>query len=385
MASMSWSCAEEGSTVNSRCRTSGRYPDLMSWIHAAAFSAEPLYLNTASMGLPLRATSDALTRELAGWSAGRRQANDYDGTVSRSRELYAELVHVPASWVAIGNQVSPLVGLIAASVPDGAEVLFAANDFTSVSFPFAAHADRGLRLREVPVHRIADEIGPDTAWVVVSAAQSATGAVADLDAIEAGAKKHGARTLIDLTQAAGWLDIDASRFDATVCAAYKWLLSPRGTAFLTLDPELHESIRPLAANWYAGEDPWTSIYGLPLRLAADARRFDVSPAWHAWVGTEASLEFLLDVGAPELEAHALEVSAAFASAAGLPDARSAILALAPVEGAAEEIRDTLARLDVMAANRAGNLRLSFHVHNTAEEVAPLGEALRGLVHIASGR
>ena len=42
-------------------------------------------------------------------------------------------------------------------------------------------------------------------------------------------------------------------------------------------------------------------------------------------------------------------------------------------------------LDVMAANRAGNLRLSFHVHNTAEEVAPLGEALRGLVHIASGR
>lgn len=203
MASMSWSCAEEGSTVNSRCRTSGRYPDLMSWIHAAAFSAEPLYLNTASMGLPLRATSDALTRELAGWSAGRRQANDYDGTVSRSRELYAELVHVPASWVAIGNQVSPLVGLIAASVPDGAEVLFAANDFTSVSFPFAAHADRGLRLREVPVHRIADEIGPDTAWVVVSAVQSATGAVADLDAIEAGAKKHGARTLIDLTQAAG--------------------------------------------------------------------------------------------------------------------------------------------------------------------------------------
>lgn len=357
----------------------------MSWIHAAEFSPEPLYLNTASMGVPPRATTDALTREIAAWSAGRRQASDYDGTVGRSRALYAQLVRVPTEWVAIGNQVSPLVGLIAASVPDGAEVLFAEHDFTSVSFPFAAHADRGLRLREVPVHRIADEIGPDTAWVVVSAVQSSTGAVADLDAIEAAARRHGTRTLIDLTQAAGWMQVDASRFDATVCAAYKWLLCPRGTAFLTLTPELHASIRPLAANWYAGEDPWASIYGLPLRLAADARRFDVSPAWHAWVGTEASLEFLLGVGAPELEAHALAVSGAFAAAAELPDARSAILALAPADGAAQEIRDTLARFDVMAANRAGNLRLSFHVHNTAEDVEPLGAALRGLVHIVSGR
>jgi len=32
----------------------------------------------------------------------------------------------------------------------------------------------------------------------------------------------------------------------------------------------------------AGDDPWSSIYGGPLRLASDARRFDVSPAGHAW-------------------------------------------------------------------------------------------------------
>ena len=33
------------------------------------------------------------------------------------------------------------------------------------------------------------------------------------------------------------------------------------------------------AGWYAGQHPWESIYGTPLRLAEDARRFDVSPAW----------------------------------------------------------------------------------------------------------
>ena len=31
------------------------------------------------------------------------------------------------------------------------------------------------------------------------------------------------------------------------------------------------------SGWYAGDDPWQSIYGPPLRLAMDARRFNVSP------------------------------------------------------------------------------------------------------------
>jgi hypothetical protein len=44
---------------------------------------------------------------------------------------------------------------------------------------------------------------------------------------------------------------------------------------------------PLAAGWYAGPDPWTTVYGLPLRLAADARALDVSPAWLGHVGAAA--------------------------------------------------------------------------------------------------
>ena len=36
---------------------------------------------------------------------------------------------------------------------------------------------------------------------------------------------------------------------------------------------------PRLAGWYAGPDPWASLYGPPLRLVEDARRFSVSPAW----------------------------------------------------------------------------------------------------------
>ncbi|MDP3889907.1 aminotransferase class V-fold PLP-dependent enzyme, partial [Nocardioides sp.] len=249
------------------------------------------------------------------------------------------------------------------------------GEFTSVSFPFAAHADRGVRVVETPLAGLADAVGPDTDWVAVSAVQSADGQVADLDAIEAACARHGAEMLVDLTQSAGWLDVDASRYAVTVCGGYKWLLSPRGSAFLTVRPDVLPRIRPLAAGWFAADDVWDGIYGLPLRLATSARRLDVSPAWHSWVGTLASLELLEGIGVTALQDHALAVAGAFTVAAGLPPAESAILSLETDDAAA----GVLEEYAVMAAQRAGRLRLSFHVNNTVAEVEALGRALRGHV------
>ena len=84
----------------------------------------------------------------------------------------------------------------------------------------------------------------------------------------------GARTFLDATQSAGWAEFDADRFDVTVCHGYKWLCSPRGAAFMTVGTAGGEWLRPRSAGWYTGDHPWTSIYGSPLRLAADARRFE---------------------------------------------------------------------------------------------------------------
>lgn len=351
----------------------------MTWAAAAEFAPETCYLNTASMGLPPAATVRAMTDDIVAWSSGRREPGDYDSVVDHARRQFADLVHVDPTLVALGHQASPLVGLAAASVPDGGEVVVAAEEFTSVTFPFAAHADRGVQVREVPLGAVADAIGPSTAWVAVSAVQSASGALADLDAITAAARRHGTRVLLDLTQSAGWLDLDASRFDMTVTSGYKWLLNPRGTAFLTVAPDLIDLLRPLAAGWFAGDDVWSSIYGLPLRLAKDARRFDVSPGWLAWVGAEQSLDLLCRIGPAALQDHALEVSRAFADAAGLPAPSSAILSLETASGAGGEVDAVLERFRVVAAHRAGRLRLSFHVHNTVEEVSPLGAALAGLL------
>jgi hypothetical protein len=64
------------------------------------------------------------------------------------RNAWARPVGVVPSDVATGASVSQLVGLVAASVPDGTKVLTVDNEFTSVTFPFAAQRHRGVTVKE---------------------------------------------------------------------------------------------------------------------------------------------------------------------------------------------------------------------------------------------
>lgn len=335
------------------------------------FAADGVYLNTATLGLPPRRSLAALQEVLGQWRAGRAHPPDYDAPLARSRSAYAALVGVEPSAVAVGSQVSVFAGLVAAGLPAGSEVVTARGEFTSVVFPFLAQADRGVRVREVPLERLADAVAPRTALVAVSAVQSADGRLADLDALAAAAAAHGTRVLLDTTQAVGWLPVAADRFAYTVCAGYKWLLAPRGTCFSTVRPELADGLVPHAAGWYAGGDPWDSIYGGPLRLAQDARRFDVSPAWHSWVAQAPALELLGGVGAAALHAHALGLADRFRAALDLPPGDSAIVSLAAGPRAAQR----LSAAGVASGVRAGRLRLAFHVNNTAADADRAAGAL----------
>jgi len=330
------------------------------------------YLAAASSGLPTKDTVAALTSDLALWASAQRAPQDYDPIVARTRADYARLVGVAVNRVATGSQTSVLTSVIAAAVPSGAEVLCVEGDFSSLVFPFLQR--HRIRVRHVPIERLADSIEDDTWLVVFSHIQSATGVVADVSAIIDAASHQTAYTLCDTTQSAGVHPVDASLFDATVCHAYKWLCSPRGVAFLTLSTRFQKLLTPVQAGWCAGDDVWESCYGPAMQLATTARQFDVSPAWQAWVGAEPAIRMFADLEMNEVWSHASGLGDALCDELGIPQQHQAIVTWADPD------RVDLQRLvaaGIRASGRAGRLRAAFHLWNDDEDVAMAVRALRG--------
>ncbi|GAB3555766.1 selenocysteine lyase/cysteine desulfurase [Actinopolyspora lacussalsi] len=335
----------------------------------ASFDVPTGYLNTASIGVPPAFAADAVSAVIDRWRAGRLAATEFDEFVASARRDFARLVGVSAERVATGGSVGQLVGSVAAGLPDNSSVLVVRREFTSVVFPFAAQHDRGVRVTEVDQDRLFDSL-PDHDVVAVSVVQSADGAVMDTDRLRALAERHGVRVLLDVTQAAGWMPLELDWADWVVGCGYKWLLTPRGAAWLAVGTGTPWP-RPHGANWYAGEDPWQSIYGLPLRLASDARSLDSSPDWFAQLGAAASLRWLVGLDRAAIREHCLGLAGSLCSALGLAEPDSPIVSLE-----APEAVSRLREAGVRFAERDGRIRVAFHVYNTAEDVRALLDALR---------
>ena len=345
--------------------------DLLPVSVQAAFCADNIYLDTATMGLPPRTTQDELTRQLASIAAGACDAVSFDEHIHRARVAFSSIVNSPMDCIAIIPAVSVASGVVAAHLHAGQKVLMAEEDFTSVLFPFLRKEQDGIESVILPLEKLIDRIDDDIDWVAVSAVQSSDGRRLDIDALADACEAHSVRSYIDLTQAAGWLTIDANRFDVTATGLYKWLLSPRGSGFMTVRPALWEQLQPTALGWYAGQEPWNSIYRRPLREADNARRYDVSPAWLCWAGAAPALEIIASLGPASIGRHNLALANHFRAELGLEAGDSAVVSLPLADSRIASARER----GIAFAGRDGRSRFSFHLNNAQSDVEAALEAI----------
>jgi selenocysteine lyase/cysteine desulfurase len=329
-----------------------------------------VYCNTASYGLPPRPAWDALQAALAEWRGGSTSWEHWGESTAHARAAFARLVGVAPERVAVASAVSELVGSVLTALPAGAKVVVPEIEFTSTLFPLLVQ--ERLEVRTVPLDDFVAAIGDGVDAAAFSAVQMSTGELADLDSIVDAAAAAGAITVCDATQAAGWLPLRADRFDAVVCAAYKWLTSPRGTAFMTVSERLLDRAVPHSAGWYAGEHVDDSYFGPPLRLASTARRLDVSPAWFSWVGTAPALDLVERIGVEAIHDHDLALANRFRAGIGLEPGNSAIVC-ADLPGAAERLEAA----GIIAAVRGGRLRTSWHIYNDERDVDQVLDVIAG--------
>ncbi len=345
-------CPEPGDMIDSSLR--------------AAFDDTRGYLDTASYGLPARATVTALHASTDAWARRALDLPAIDRDVDRMRAAFARIVGARPADVALAATVSQVVGTVAASLPDGARVLVAEHDFASVVMPF--RADPRLTVRAVPLERLVEAMRPGVDLVAVSAVQSSDGRLVDLEALAQAAAAAGIRTVIDATQSSPWLPIDSRRFDVVVAAAYKWLTAPRGITLAAVRPDA-TWVRPVNAGWYSADDPWGSLYEDGASTSAGARRLDTSPPWQLVSAGASALEIMAAIPAQDVHAHGPGLADEFRTSLGLAPAGSAIVSLAGDPAAFESA-------GLRVASRAGRVRLGFHVYNDETDLARAIDAAR---------
>ena len=329
------------------------------------------YLDAATYGLPPRPTVAALERALHRWQAGTADwVNEWDREGEPCRASFADLIGGAANDVALVPTVSVGVGLVAASLPEGCEVVVPEEEFTSLLYPFlAAEGARGARVRQVPFGSLAEAIRPGTGLVAFSQTRSQSGESAPLGEIVEAAGRVGARVFVDATHAVPFVPVapHLTGVDYLVCHGYKHLLCPRGVGFLWVRPERQGDLVPWFANWRAAVPAYARNYGGSLDdLAPGAARFDVSLAWQAWAGARPSLDLLVGWRRDGTLDAVWDLSRRLAAGLGLPAPTSTIVSAAVAD--AEGVERSLAEAGVRCAARGGRIRLAPHVWNTAEEI-----------------
>lgn len=338
----------------------------------SAFSPDPsaIYLDAATYGLPPDATIAVLQRALSRWQAGTADwVEEWDREGDAARELFAELIGSQADSIALIPSVSVASGIVAASLPQGATVLVPEEEFTSVSYPFAAAAEAGrITLIAVPWGELKNAIKPGLDLVAFSLTRSQSGETADLEGICTAAKTAGVKTFVDATHAIPFVSVreQLDRIDYLACHGYKHLLCPRGAGFFVVHPDRWNDCIPYFANWRGALPRYQRNYGTATSLPEHAGKYDVSLAWHSWAGARVSIELLLNWQRDGTLNGPWELVRTLARGLGLPEPQSTVLTFSV--GDADAAGRAISEAGIRCAVRAGNIRLSPHVYNTLDEI-----------------
>lgn len=358
------------------------------------------YLDNGTFGPPPRAAAEAVAACVREQSEGGRLPMPWAGQLEHVRGLAGRLLGCPAGDVAFVKGSAEGIGLVALGLDwhPGDEVVVYEREFPAGVLPWLNLAHRDVRVRFVRDrgrHRfdaadVEAVVGERTRAVCVGLVNFGNGFRAPVEALAEVCRRHGAWLLVDATQAAGVLRVDAAALGCHLLVAhgYKFLLSGYGTAPCYVHPDLRAALRVPEPGWKTvmggGDDSitdWTR-----LDRADGARRFEPSiPAIASIVGMGASLELLLGLGSAAVERWATGLAASAADAlrergfavasSDRPGERSSILSVDRPGTDLHRLEDRLREAGVVVAVREGRVRLSFHGYNDEGDIERLLGAL----------
>jgi selenocysteine lyase/cysteine desulfurase len=263
---------------------------------------------------------------------------------------------------------------------EGDNICVDGNEYPSVVVPFALAASGipEVRLAEgAGPNRILEKVDTRTRVIAVSYVSYLNGERFNLADLRAKADEVGAILVVDYTQAAGYLPIDASIADFAFSACYKWLLGITGCAVAYWNRDRQPRWRPSTGGWHSLASASRPNYSSGLALRPDAMRFSRGNPSHASLYVlDGALDFLAGYEAEAIEKHVQALTGDLhgrLSEAGLqsstPREPSRHGASICIDGDFEQgVVDDLHRRGVDIWGGRGRLRISFHGFNRRSEL-----------------
>lgn len=377
------------------------------------------WLNNAYMGAMPRAVLEAGHRavDLRALPAAITPA-DFFAPAERVRGLCAALVRSDPEHVALVTTVATGMAVVAANLSPraGQNVVMLGDQFPSNVYPWRRWRDQGVAMRSVaaPAGDAHDPAGwrrrceawhdaleaaidRDTVLVALEPAHWTDGTRFDLDRLARRARAVGAAFVVDATQVAGVMPLDAGALqpDALVVHGYKSMLANYGLGFAVFGERFADGL-PSDESWLMrrGSEDFARLVDYQEDYAPGMRRYDTSTRSNPiLIGMlEAACRLLLDWQPARIEDYlrrvarpAVELLRAQGFGVADEDLRAAnLFGIALPPGLAPEaVRQALAARRIHVSVRGSAVRVSPHVCNDETDLLRLAQALIDILRAAA--
>ena len=229
-----------------------------------------VYLDGNSLGpLPLAAIARmerVLRDEWGAMLIGGWNTAGWMDQPMRLGDRIGRLIGAPAGSVAVGDTLSIKVHQALAAAlamrPERRVVLSDTGNFPSdlyMADGLVRSLDQGHRLETVAPEAVAKRLADDVAVLILTHIDYRTGRMHDMARLTRLAQERGAVVIWDLAHSAGAVPVDIAACGAefAVGCTYKYLNGgPGAPAFITVRPDIADTVRPALSGWLGHEAPF---------------------------------------------------------------------------------------------------------------------------------
>jgi len=360
--------------------------------------SKKIYLNSCSQGALSDSVEAAFGEYLKSWHEAGSPWDVWVQKYEAVRAQFAEFIGAQADEVAVVPSASAGINSIASAINfrERRKVVLGEYEFPTMGHVWLAQRTRGAVAKfvraedeEIRVEGYREAIDRETAIVPVTHICFKNGFRSPVAEIVRIAHAQGAFVFLDDYQDCGTrpIDVKATDVDFYVSGTLKYLLAAPGVAFLYVRKDLIPLLNPTISGWFAQANPFAFDVE-HLELAPNARRFEAgTPPIPNLYAASAGLALLKEIGMENVETQVKKLAQALIAGArelGIhvktPESSVGPLVVLQSQNV-DAVIAKLAAQNLVVSGRHDGLRISFHVHNTLDDVQQVLSAVKGCLDL----